>query len=140
MATEHHGHLVFSCGGSHYALPAELSSEVVGLPALTAVPGGPRHLLGVFAHRGEVLPVIDLSLLLGGAAGAYKRAVVLRLTRGVVALAATRVHGVMDVGGAREPLGAQGVQACLLGPGTCGVGDTALVDVEPFFDLLSRGG
>ena len=39
MAEGPRGHLVFACGGSLYAVPAERASEVVNLPVLTRVPG-----------------------------------------------------------------------------------------------------
>lgn len=131
---------MFSCSGSLYGLPAEAAAEVVNLPGLTGVPGAPRHLMGVFAHRGEVIPVIDLSLLVGGSAGSYRRAVLVRLPRGSLALASTRVHGVVPVAGALQRLGESGVQASLLGPATCPAGDVVVIDVEGLFELLGRGG
>jgi purine-binding chemotaxis protein CheW len=68
-------YLVFACGSSWYAVPAESAAEVVTFPELTRVPGSPAHLLGVFAHRGEVIPVVDMGLLVGGASQSSRRAV-----------------------------------------------------------------
>ncbi len=51
--------------GDRFAVEASLVHEVVRLPPLTPLPGMPPFLLGVCAHRGEVLPVIDLARLLG---------------------------------------------------------------------------
>src|SRR4051812_7280013 len=134
------GHLVFACGESLYAIPAERAQEVVSLPALTRVPGAPGHLLGVFAHRGEVIPVIDLSLLTGTPApDARKRAVLIRVARGGLALTATRVAGVSVLQGTFDPLGASGIQAHLRGPARAPTGDVAVIDPEGFFEFLAHG-
>src|SRR3954469_6682553 len=111
------GHLVFACGESLYAVPADRAQEVVSLPVLTRVPGAPSHLLGVFAHRGEVIPVIDLGALTGVAhEGKLRRAVLVRVSRGGLALTATRVAGVSVLQGSFDPLGTNGIQAHLKGP------------------------
>jgi chemotaxis signal transduction protein len=39
--------------------------EIATLGDLTAVPGSPREILGVRNLRGQILPVIDLAMLLG---------------------------------------------------------------------------
>ncbi|MGZ3458002.1 MAG: chemotaxis protein CheW, partial [Archangium sp.] len=78
-------YLVFACGSSWYAVPAECAAEVVSFPELTRVPGAPGYLLGVFAHRGEVIPVVDISMLVSGESEPTRRAVLVRLTRGTLA-------------------------------------------------------
>ncbi len=134
------GHLVFACGESLYAVPADRAQEVVSLPALTRVPGAPSHLLGVFAHRGEVIPVIDLALLTGTKVeGAMKRAVLVRVARGGLALTATRVAGVSVLTGPFDPLGTSGIQAHLKGPATAPAGQVAVIEPEGFFEFLARG-
>ena len=111
------GHLVFACGTALYAVPSETAAEVVNVPALTRVPGSAVHLLGVFAHRGEVLPVIDLANLTGAPSnGPPKRAVVVRVAKGVMALTANRVHGVVALTGSFDKLSETGVQAHFRGP------------------------
>jgi chemotaxis signal transduction protein len=47
-----------------YAVPVEHVIEVAGLGALAAVPGTRPELLGVCSLRGQILPVVDLALLL----------------------------------------------------------------------------
>lgn len=134
------GHLVFACGESLYAIPAERSAEVVSLPPLTRVPGAPSHLLGVFAHRGEVVPVIDLATLLGGKGGSnYKRAVLMRVARGALALTASRVAGVNVIEGELAALSDTGPQAHLKGPGKSPVGDVAIIEPEGLFEFLAQG-
>lgn len=134
-------HLVFITGTAHYGVPAECAQEVVVLPELTRVPGAPAHLRGVFAHRGEVIPVVDLSVLTGGAPEETRRAVLLRLPKGTLALAVRKVTGVAALAGAHEPLGTAGVQAHLRGPAKVpGGGEVALIHPEGLFDFLALGG
>jgi purine-binding chemotaxis protein CheW len=82
--------------GERYALEAALVHEVVRLPPLTPLPGMPPFLLGVCAHRGEVLPVIDLAKLMGrGEARIHQRTriAVTRVDGMVVAFLADAVEG-----------------------------------------------
>jgi purine-binding chemotaxis protein CheW len=140
MSDAQKGHLVFACGESLYAVPAERAAEVVSLPALTRVPGAPPHLLGVFAHRGEVIPVIDMGLLVGSKGESHtRRAVLVRVPRGSLALTAGRVAGVSALTGTFEPLGQTGVQAHLKGPARAPAGDVAVIEPEGMFELLSKG-
>ncbi len=130
---------MFSCGASHYGLPSETAAEVVNLPQLTRVPGGPAHLVGVFAHRGEVIPVVDLARLIGHEAPeSFKRAVLVRHPRGAVALTSTRVLGVVFVPSALQRLGDSGIQACLRGPARTDSGEVVVIDVDALFELLSK--
>ena len=132
------GHLVFACGSSLYGVPSEAASEVVNLPTLTRVPGAPPHLLGVFAHRGEVIPVVDVAQLTGAKVeGEFRRAVLMRGARGAVALTASRVTGVAQLPGALERLGDSGVQQHLRGPAHAPVGEVAVIEPDGLVDFLS---
>jgi purine-binding chemotaxis protein CheW len=51
--------------GGRFAFEAPLVSEVVRLGPLTRLPAAPSFLPGVFTHRGEVLPVLDVGQLVG---------------------------------------------------------------------------
>lgn len=134
------GHLVFACGGSLYAVPAERASEVVNLPALTRVPGAAPHLLGVFAHRGEVLPVIDLTRLIGKPVDEiFKRVVLVRVPKGAMAFTATKVIGVNPIEGTAPRLGEVGALAFMHGPARVAAGDCATIDPEGLLEFLSRG-
>ena len=136
-----HGHLVFACGASLYAVPADTASEVVNVPSLTRVPGAPGHLLGVFAHRGEVLPVVDLTRLTGHPLDeAFKRAVLVRTPKGSVALTASRVLGVATLEGSFERLGDAGVHQHLRGPARAAAGEVAVIDTQTFIEFLSTAG
>jgi purine-binding chemotaxis protein CheW len=140
MADAPRGHLVFVCGTTLYAVPSETAAEVVNVPTLTRVPGSPVHVLGVFAHRGEVLPVIDLAQLTGlkRDPAALKRAVVVRVAQGAVALTASRVNGVATLTGTFDRLGSSGVQSHLRGPATSPDGSVAVIDPEGLVEFLSH--
>jgi purine-binding chemotaxis protein CheW len=133
-------HLVFSCGASWYAVPAETAAEVVSVPDLTRVPGAPPHLLGVFAHRGEVIPVVDLAQLAAGKPETSRRAVLLRLAKGAVAITANKVAGVSAVSGKLEPMGQGGVHLHLRGPGKSERHEVAVIEPDGLFDFLTQGG
>ena len=137
---ESHGHLVFAVADRLYAVPADTASEVVTVASLTRVPGAPAHLLGVFAHRGEVLPVVDLTRLVGTPMeGAFRRAVLLRTPKGAVALTATKVLGVATLEGSFDPLGESGGQQHLRGPARAPAGEVAVIDTQTFVDFLAQG-
>jgi purine-binding chemotaxis protein CheW len=86
--------------GGRYAFEAPLVTEVVRLGPLTRLPAAPSFLPGVFTHRGEVLPVLDIGQLVGQGAipirpstraaivhcGLWKVAVVSDAVEGLVAI------------------------------------------------------
>ena len=86
--------------GGRYAFEAPLVSEVVRLGPLTRLPAAPSFLPGVFTHRGEVLPVLDIGQLVGHGSipirsstraaivhcGPWKVAVVSEAVEGLVAI------------------------------------------------------
>src|SRR5512143_2364190 len=86
--------------GGRYAFEAPLVTEVVRLGPLTRLPSAPGFLPGVFTHRGEVLPVLDIGQLVGHGAipirastraalvhcGPWKVAVVSESVEGLVAI------------------------------------------------------
>ncbi|HVO19482.1 MAG TPA: chemotaxis protein CheW [Anaeromyxobacter sp.] len=86
--------------GGRYAFEAALVTEVVRLGPLTRLPAAPSFLPGVFTHRGEVLPVLDIGQLVGQGSipvrastraaivhcGPWKVAVVSEAVEGLVAI------------------------------------------------------
>jgi purine-binding chemotaxis protein CheW len=88
-------------GGAQFALPVDSVREIARLGAISPVPGAGDALLGVRNLRGQVLPVFDLSALLGVADGS-------RPTRIVVAeqgghRAGLAIDAVTDVAALPEP-------------------------------------
>lgn len=60
--------LVFRVGAEYYGLPIENVREVERVTRVTPVPGAPRLVRGLVNLRGEILPLVDLRLLLGAGA------------------------------------------------------------------------
>jgi chemotaxis-related protein WspB len=65
-------YLQFRLGADRYALDVHDVIEVLPLPAFKRVPEAPAWVAGLFPHRGELLPVLDLSQLAFGR-GALRR-------------------------------------------------------------------
>ncbi len=89
--------LLFELDGARYALDVNDVAEVLPLADTKAIPGAPAWVAGVLIHRGEPLPVIDVSQLALGRPSAQ-----LRSTRLVV----VRVR--MPLDGDAEPAAAGG--------------------------------
>ncbi len=86
--------------GGRYAFEAALVSEVVRLAPLTRLPAAPSFLPGVFTHRGEVVPVLDVAQLAGQSAipiRAGTRAAIIHCGQWKVALIAEAVEGLIAI-------------------------------------------
>jgi purine-binding chemotaxis protein CheW len=57
--------VVLRFAGARYAVDMAAVAEVVPVPPVTRLPGGPAWLSGVVNWRGRVLPVLDLRPLVG---------------------------------------------------------------------------
>lgn len=55
-------HLIFSLGTEEFGIQVLAIKEIIGMQEITAVPRMPKHIKGVINLRGQVIPVIDLSL------------------------------------------------------------------------------
>jgi chemotaxis-related protein WspB len=64
--------LTFTIAGEPYALDATGIVELVPRVELRAMPHAPAYLAGLLAYRGDVVPVIDLGLMLGSSACAER--------------------------------------------------------------------
>ena len=58
--------LTFTAGANRYAVDVARVVELVPRVELRPVPHAPAFLAGLLGYRGKVVPVIDLSVLLGG--------------------------------------------------------------------------
>src|SRR5512133_793348 len=86
--------------GDRYAFEAPLVTEVVRLGPLTRLPAAPAFLPGVFTHRGEVLPVLDVGQLVGHGAipiRASTRAAVVHCGPWKVAVVSESVEGLVSI-------------------------------------------
>lgn len=57
--------LTFTVAGEPYALDVSAVVELVPRVPLRAVPHAPAYLAGLLEYRGEVVPVVDMGVLLG---------------------------------------------------------------------------
>ena len=57
--------LTFTAGGNRYGVDVARIIELVPRVELRAIPHAPEYLAGFLGYRGQVVPVIDLGLLLG---------------------------------------------------------------------------
>ena len=76
------------------------SKEVFPLPAITPVPNTREYLIGVFNHRGEIYPLVDISPILGIELKKIQQTdmvIVLDGGDGSVGVITDRVHGVQLV-------------------------------------------
>lgn len=60
--------LLFHSGAAGYGLEAREVAEVLPLRRLQPIAQAPAWVAGIFSHRGSLVPVLDLSLLLSGQA------------------------------------------------------------------------
>jgi chemotaxis signal transduction protein len=93
------GGVILRFAGGRYAVDMASVAEVVPVPVLTRIPGGPAWLSGVVNWRGRVLPVIDLRPLVGATLSPMPtsaRLVVLAEADIEVGLVADMVPGLLD--------------------------------------------
>lgn len=58
-------HVIVRFGGGRYGICAPDVAEVIPVPVVTRLPGGPAWLMGICNWRGHVLPLVDLRPVLG---------------------------------------------------------------------------
>jgi len=121
--------------GGRYAFEAPLVTEVVRLGPLTRLPAAPAFLPGVFTHRGEVLPVLDIAQLVGQGSipiraatraaivhsGPWKVAVISESIEGLVSLPRRSIEP--------PPAESTGMAEFLTGVGRDRFGTVALLDL-----------
>jgi len=64
-------YLTFQLGREEFGIRVLKVREIMGLQEITAVPQTPAHVRGVINLRGKVVPVVDLRVKFGLAAGEY---------------------------------------------------------------------
>jgi len=65
VSNKSHQFLTFSIGSEHFGMDLHQTREIIEYAGITQVPLMPKFLSGVINLRGEVVPVIDLSVRLG---------------------------------------------------------------------------
>jgi purine-binding chemotaxis protein CheW len=121
--------------GGRFAFEAGLVTEVVRLGPLTRLPAAPSFLPGVFTHRGEVLPVLDIGQLVGHGGvplHANSRAAIVHCGPWRVAVVSEAVEGLIAIPRrALEPPPAEssGVAEFLSGVAQDRLGAVAILDL-----------
>jgi purine-binding chemotaxis protein CheW len=118
-AVPEHEYFCFRVGDLYLGVASQHILEVVRAAPLTALPQAPAFILGVCAHRGEVLPVLDLlrflskgearigakTRLVVGVSGSYVAAMVADAVIGLRRFPLADVHSVpIGAGEGREHL------------------------------------
>src|SRR5512138_2803356 len=86
--------------GGRYAFEAPLVTEVVRVGPLTRLPAAPSFLPGVFTHRGEVLPLLDVGQLVGQPAVPIRvstRAAIVHCGPWKVAVVSESIEGLVSI-------------------------------------------
>lgn len=126
--------------GGRYAFEAPFVTEVVRLGPLTRLPAAPSFLPGVFTHRGEVLPVLDVGQLVGQPSVPIRsstRAAIVHCGPWKVAVVSESVEGLVPIPrDSLEPPPAEstGVSEFLSGIGRDGAGPVAILDLPRLVD------
>jgi chemotaxis signal transduction protein len=118
-----------------YAVPIANVVEIASLGDLTAVPGARQEILGVRNLRGQILPVIDLALLLGLSPAVSPRQLLVAEAGSVKAGFA--IDEVSDVGELPDPAGGA-EPGFLLGTMFCDGELIGVIDVPGIFGSLQQ--
>jgi purine-binding chemotaxis protein CheW len=130
-------HVRFRVGDENFALPVTQVLEVADLGTVAPVPGAPSSVLGVRNLRGQVLPLIDLSALLG-TSRRDGRADKLVIAEGEGRRAGLAIDEVTDVAELAGPL--QETDSPFLSGSTLVAGDLiGILDIAGVFDAVERG-
>lgn len=91
--------LLVPLGKDAYAVPLDAAREVVSAPRPTVLPSAPACVRGLLNVRGEIVPLVDIGILLGAApAPSCDYAVVVDCAAGRGALIATDLPEVGELG------------------------------------------
>lgn len=91
--------LVLPVGREWFALEMERVREVVTAPLVTSLPTAPSALAGVFNLRGEIVPLFDVTALLGlGSVEDGTFAVVVECVHGLAGVTATAMPESVEIG------------------------------------------
>ena len=102
--------LLLPLGVDLYALPLQRVREVLPLPRVATLPTSPPSVLGVFNLRGEVVPVLDTSRVLGvdPVSGPPSYIAVVDTELGPAALVATDLPRAVELGETIGPADLEG--------------------------------
>ena len=126
-------HVRLRVASETYAMPVEFVLEVAELGDIAPVPRSRPEMLGVWNLRGQILPVVDLALLLGIPRSAPPRRLLVAEAGG--RRAGFAIDDVSGVGELADP--AEEAESELLVGATLAEGDLiGVIDVPRVFDSL----
>ncbi len=128
-------HVRIRVGSELYAMPVANVIEVAEIGDVLAVPGSRAELLGVRDLRGQILPVVDLALLLG--IQQAKPPGHLLVAEAASRRAGFAIHEVSEVGELPEP-GEEAESDLLRGAALVDNDLIGVVDVARVFDAFER--
>ena len=128
-------HVRIQVGSELYAMPVANVIEVAKIGDVVAVPGSRAELLGVRDLRGQILPVVDLALLLG--IQQAKPPGHLLVAEAGSRRAGFAIHEVSEVGELPEP-GVETQSDLLRGAALVDNDLIGVVDVARVFDAFER--
>lgn len=108
--------VAFTLGEEELALPIDIVREIVVFDRLSALPGSPEYVVGVFNLRGRIIPLIDIGCILRvehPPPGPEGKAIVLEhegRTFAVYATSISRIYTAERVDRPPEPLRGEYVQ------------------------------
>lgn len=94
---EHAEALVVRVGHARYAIPLARLASVVGLDALTPLPGAPEFVAGLTQIQGHVVTIVDLGVLLGEAPAPPGAALIVEVDSGTFGLGVSAYERVIPV-------------------------------------------
>jgi purine-binding chemotaxis protein CheW len=121
--------------GQRWALPLEAVERVVGMVAVSPLPGSPAGVSGVINVHGEIVAVLDLDVRIGRPSrdrGTRGRLLLARTSTRRVALAVDDVLGVVEVDRAAIGPPPEAVPAPVAGIAALGDGVLLIYDVDAF--------
>jgi chemotaxis signal transduction protein len=128
-------HVRVRLGGESYAVCVEHVIEVADLGTMSPVPGANRSVLGIRNLRGEVLPVFDLSSVLGIKGDSLPQC--LLVTEHGSLRAGFAIDEVTDVG-TLPPVTEETQSKLLSGAALAGSGLIGVIDIERLYTTLSE--
>ncbi|MGE4266889.1 MAG: chemotaxis protein CheW [Deferribacterales bacterium] len=90
----------FNIGKQEYAVEIHRINEIIWMPEVTAIPGLPGYVLGIFSLRGKVIPLISLHDKFGrknSVINENSRVIIVDINDVLVAFAADKVNAVLSV-------------------------------------------
>lgn len=90
--------LVFRLGSQLWGVNILDVNEVVKIKLFTLVPRAPKYILGVFNLRGQIIPLLDISVILNiNSYRSYKEAVIVEYDNEMIGIAVEKVIGVYRI-------------------------------------------